>query len=146
MSVHRKNLSTASWDGCKTVQRKDLKMGRWVLDQWVQMGDGEHSWKKTSNINRPMEVQSLVAAVGTGFSEVCLIRFQSRSAKETCQGQMTKGPSHRDNWRGMHSLVTGVLSKVLPCSHLGLRKIAMEEAAGCPGDLILRQGDSLGAF
>lgn len=93
-----------------------------------------------------MEVQSIVAAVGTGCFEVCLIRFQGWYAKEICQGQITKGPSHRDNWRGMLSLVTGVLSKVLSCSHLGFRKIAVEEAAGCPGDLILRQEDSLGAF
>lgn len=62
-----------------------------------------------------MEVQSLVVAVGTGCFEVCLIRFQSRCAKETCQGQITKGPSHQDNWRGMHSLVTGVLRK---CYHV----------------------------
>lgn len=93
-----------------------------------------------------MEVQSLVAAVGTGCFEVCLIKFQSRYAKETCQGQITKGPSHQDNWRGMRSLVTGVLSKVLSCSYLGFRKIAMQEAAGYPEDLILGQEDSLGAF
>lgn len=40
MCVHRKNLSPAPWDGCTTVQRKDLKVGRRVLDQWVQWGMG----------------------------------------------------------------------------------------------------------
>lgn len=48
MCAHRKNMTTVSWGGCKTVQREGPAGGKMFPGQEGSVGDGELSWRSWS--------------------------------------------------------------------------------------------------